>query len=55
MSIISTCIKKDNNRPSSVNLKPLVHKHNKAGNKCHAQDSTDTRENLSVLIDAQEE
>ena len=44
------------NRPSSVNLKPLVHiKHIKVGNKCHTQDNTDTRENPSVWIDAREE
>ena len=41
-------IKKENNRPSSVNLKPLVHKHNKAGNKYHTQENTDTGENPSV-------
>ena len=29
-------------------LKPLVHKHNKAGNKSHTQDNMDTPENLSV-------
>ena len=31
---------------SSVNLKSLVHKDNKVGNKCHTQDNT--RENPSV-------
>ena len=36
--------KEGNNRPSSINRKPLVHKHNKVGNKCHTQDNTDTRE-----------
>ena len=36
--------KERNNRPSSVNLKPIVHKHNNAENKCHTQDATDTRE-----------
>ena len=33
---------KGNNRPSCDNLKPLVHKHNKAGDRFH------TRENHSV-------
>ena len=28
--------------------KPLVHKHNKIGNKCHTQDNTDTWGNPSV-------
>ena len=32
--------KEGNNRLPSVNLKPLVHKHNKAGSKCHTQDNT---------------
>ena len=36
--------KEGNKRPSSVNLNLLVHKHNKAGNKCHTQYNTDTRE-----------
>ena len=43
------------NRPSFVNLKPLVHKHDKAGNKCHTKDNTDTRETPSVRIRAHEE
>ena len=40
--------KEGNNRPSSVNIEPLVHIHSKAGNKCYTQDNTDTRKNPSV-------
>ena len=40
--------KEGTNRPSSVNLKSLVHKHNQTGNKCHTQDNTDNRENPSA-------
>ena len=47
--------KERNNRPSSINLKSLVHKHNKAVNKYHSQDSTDTRETPSVWIGGREE
>ena len=36
--------KEGNSRPSSVNLKSLIHKHNKAGIACHTQDNTNTRE-----------
>ena len=35
--------KEGNNHPSSVNQKSLVHKHDKAGNKCYTPDNTDTR------------
>ena len=41
--------KEGNNRPPFVNLKSLRNRYNKAGNKCHTQDNTDTRENLNVL------
>ena len=47
--------KEGNNRPSSVNQTPLVHNHDKAGNKYHTQDNTNTRENPSVKIGAAEE
>ena len=40
--------KEGNNRVVSVHLKPLVHKYNKAGSKCHTQDNTDTLGNSSV-------
>ena len=40
--------KEGNNRPSSVNRKPITHKHYKDGNKCHTQDDTYTRENSSM-------
>ena len=37
--------KERNNHPTSVNLKSLVHiKHNKARNKCHTKDNTDTHD-----------
>ena len=42
-----TNYKEGNNRPSSVNQIPLVHNHDKAGNKCYTQDNTNTRENPS--------
>ena len=40
--------KEGNNRPTSINLKPLVHKRNKDRNKSHTQDDADTRKNPSV-------
>ena len=36
--------KEGNNRPSSVNQISLVHNHDKSGNKCYTQDSTNTWE-----------
>ena len=47
--------KEGNNRPLSVNQIPLVHSNDIAGNKFYTQDNTDTRENPSVGIGAQEE
>ena len=41
---VGTKYKEGHNRPSSVNLKSLVHKHNKTGNKCYVQDNIDTWE-----------
>ena len=48
-------IRKEINRPSSINLKSFVHKYDKAGNKCYTQDNTDTRDNQSEWIGAREE
>ena len=53
--VVEIIIKEENNSPLAVNLKPLVHKHNKAGNKYRTRDNTDTQENPSVYICAREE
>ena len=39
-----TKYKEGNTRPSHVNQTSLVNIHDKAGNKCYTQDSTDTQE-----------
>ena len=35
--------KEGNNRPSTVNQTSFVHNQDKAGNRCYAQDNTNTR------------